>query len=465
MTARAQMEQITAGALLAKLDQLKNPASLATLVERGYLPAALKEQGYSLDPDLVARSKDYGTLADLTTLAELPVGQVTQKEADDYKQYVTNYNRMWRRFFDPIAIRLDDVEDGALEASVFILPLIDNSLYNGLKEVLQTKEEGMPLRVPRFAPDPVLMLSLNIKESAWSEMSGELSQMFMRYAHISPAMMDDLGPALHLAINDADPVIALGSGDLMGAFGGNMIGAGEEMLMIPVALSLLTRPCTLAVETRDPEATLRYLRMASSAGNPFGRRRDDGFHVDFYQIQGKDSWVLSMDIMGVVKLRYGLEVQDGFLMLRNIPWSSKDKVLSVDTTALNGAKITAWPSACKLQLAGLHASAAEYESATAMKGAGLLYPLVKSGHADIGHAAAEHMKLFGFMPVHPAGGTWSWENHQVVSDSFGSVTQRRHPAYKQGDTDFGLTKDIESLSLQMQFEDDGLRTKVRWKTR
>ena len=55
-------------------------------------------------------------------------------------------------------------------------------------------------------------------------------------------MMDDLGPAVHLAVFDADPVIALGSGDVMGAFGGSMMGTGSDMLMASAALSLLTRP-------------------------------------------------------------------------------------------------------------------------------------------------------------------------------------------------------------------------------
>ena len=36
-------------------------------------------------------------------------------------------------------------------------------------------------------------------------------------------MLDDLGPGLHLAVHDADPVIALGSGDLLGAFGSNSL--------------------------------------------------------------------------------------------------------------------------------------------------------------------------------------------------------------------------------------------------
>ena len=43
---------------------------------------------------------------------------VTAAEAQAYGSYVENYTRFWRRFFDPIAVRLDDTPDGALEIGV-----------------------------------------------------------------------------------------------------------------------------------------------------------------------------------------------------------------------------------------------------------------------------------------------------------------------------------------------------------
>ena len=37
------------------------------------------------------------------------------------------------------------------------------------------------------------------------------------------------------------------------------------------------------------------------------------FGVSFYQVEDRDEWVWTMDIMGVVKLRYGIEVSGKYL--------------------------------------------------------------------------------------------------------------------------------------------------------
>ena len=68
-----------------------------------------------------------------------------------------------------------------------------------------------------------------------------MARMTARYTGISPAILDDLGPGLHLAIHDSDPVIALGSGDIVGAFGGDVLrlGGSGGMMFVPVVLSIL----------------------------------------------------------------------------------------------------------------------------------------------------------------------------------------------------------------------------------
>ena len=467
MIARAEMEQITARALLGKLDGI-SPLTLEHLSRQGYLSAELTRKGYSMDEDLLVHSQEYGTVKDLTPLQATPLDKISKQEADNYAQYLEQYNRFWNRFFDPIAIRLNDVQEqgkAALEASVFILPLIDNTIYNSLKEILVNRETGTAMRIPTLSPNPVLLLSLNLREEAWVGLSAKLAEMLSRYARINPAFIDDLGPALHLAINDADPVIALGSGDLMGAFGGNITGMGRNsaMLMLPAALAVLTRPCTLAVETSDPDTSLRYLMNAAKSKRP-ARRRMTEVNVEFYQVAGEDSWIFSFDIMGMVTLRYGIEIRDGFVMIRNIPWSTPSSIEQISTSPLNGARLAVYPGAGKLQLSGLYAATVEHQSAAAMEGAGLLYPLLESGCADIDTAAKKHLALFGFMPAHPGNGSWQWQNNQVVSSQFGSIYRRQFPKYQQGDSGFGLMQDIEEFAVQMQFEESGLRTQIRWST-
>lgn len=459
--AMGQLQRITSAALLAQLDGMTAGQTLESLKSNGYLPTSFATDGYSLDKNLVAHSDLYGNLANIRSLSSVPVEMVTDGEAKAYKGYVENYSRFWRQFFDPIALRLDDMDDGSLEATMFILPLIDSSIYSGIKEFIVARESGTSLKTPRMKPEPVLQLSMNLNDKAWMGVSEGLSEMLMRYVFIDPAILDDLGSSLHLMVHDADPVIALGSGDLLGGFGGGL-GNSEELLY-PMILSVLTRPCTIAIETGNPAKTATYLRNAvDSYASSQGWEE---ISSELYQVGDGDSWVCLFDVMGMVKMRFGLEVKDGFLLIRNIPWSNKDRIQSVGTAELNAATLKVFPSAGKLQLAGLHSTASEKNRTIALQGMGLLFPLIRSGGISVAEAGELHMKLFGYTPYQPFNDRWSWKDMTMESERYGSVYKKKQPVYIEGDTDFGLMESIEVLEMQMQFEDTGLRTKLKWKAR
>jgi hypothetical protein len=463
--ARGRMEWLTAQSLLARLDGAAAIESVEDLVRMEYVPSEFATDDYAIDAEGRVRSKTFGSLESMKTLLDVPIRTATPAEAQAYQRYVDNYMRYWSEFFDPIAIRLNDAPDRSLELTTFILPLIDSSIYNDLREVMLRREDSRPLVIPRMEPDPVLQFSVNLGDRFWQEFAGNMSDFFRRYGGASPALLDDLGPAVHLAVFDADPVIALGSGDVMGAFGGSMMGTGSDMLMASAALSLLTRPCTILVETRDPEQTARYLRQAATVGiiEPRGRRFDD-FRASFHQIDNQDRWVWSMDIAGVIKLRYGVQVAGNYLVVRNIPWSGSDRVVQVEPAGLCSAGLSVWPAACELQLPGLFASAAEQERLEAMSAIGRLYPLIISQVANVQTAEQRHGQLFGFRPLHPPSGHWVWHEGTLASSVYGSAQHQRQPDFDP-QRPFGLMQAIESLQLNMQFEDAGLRSTIRWKLR
>ncbi len=459
----ADMEYLTSCALLAKLDGISNPESVKKLAQLEYILPGYLNKGYSIDKNLVVHSETCGTLGSMKTLSEVPVDKVTKQEEDAYKAYVENYQKYWSRYFDPIAVRLDDQPDGSLEATTFILPLIDNSIYNHIRDILSKQEDGITLRIPELSPKPVMMLSLNLTEDSWIEIAKDMADVFEQYTTVSSSILDDLGPGLHLAVHDADPVIALGSGDILGAFNGMRYGAGNDLLGVPVVLSVLTRPCTLIVETREPEKARQILRQASKADIRKYRLSFFDPEYEFYQIDGKDEWVFLIDIMGTIKLRYGIEVQKNFIMIRNIPWSNTDRIVNVEEAVLNGARLNAFPGSCDLQLPGLNTSASESNRKAGLRGTGLLYPLAASGFATIDNISEKHSRLFGFKPVHPGNGQWRWENNHLESTVYGSVFRQKQPGPDSKSRKLGLLKDIEYLGVSMQFEDTGLRTILKWK--
>jgi hypothetical protein len=111
----------------------------------------------------------------MKTLLDVPIQRVTPSEAEAYKQYVDNYMRYWSEFFDPIAIRLDDAPDRSLELTTFILPLIDNSIYDGLRRAMLHHQDHKPLSIPRLEPTPVLQFSVNLRDQVWQEVAGNFS--------------------------------------------------------------------------------------------------------------------------------------------------------------------------------------------------------------------------------------------------------------------------------------------------
>jgi hypothetical protein len=467
LTARKNLEELTAASLRARYDGLSAPISLAALERAGYVSRDLAGDELTLHTDGVAESRRYGTLAHPRTLADNPVKTVSEAEATAYKRYLDNYNRYWRQYFDPIALRLDDRANGGLELTTFILPLLDSSIYRGLKGFLANRETGAPLRVPVTSPEPLLMFSLNLDPRGWGRMKRDLSEFLARYSRLNPNIVRDLGPSLHLAVKDGDPVVTLGSGDILGAFNidAPRLGRSGEMMMVPLALSVLTRPCTLYVETANPDRTRRLLREATSRPLPVGDFGRGDLQADYYQVAGRDEWILAVKILGVVKLRYGIGVEGKYLVVRNIPWSPPERLDRERTAEMNGARLQVFPAACDLQMPGLFASASERERQVAMQGMGYLYPLLASGQSTLAEAAATHARLFGFRPDFPPGIGLAWNGRDLTSKLFGSVRAQRQPPYVKGVADFGLLKKIDVLGLNLQFEATGLRTVLSWKLR
>lgn len=459
LRARAEMEMITAGALLSILDGARGKPQLEKLVQLGYVPGTVAAAGYRLRDDLSAVSSLWGSPAEMAGIGAAPVEKVTASEAQAYRTYVDEYSRYWRQYFDPIAMRLDDAPGGALELSTFILPLLDSQLYNQVRGLLAVREGGAALRVPVVAPDPVFLLSLNLTEDVWTKISGSWSQLVSGYTGINPAIFDRFGPGLHVAVQDADPIIVLGNADLLGSFAGQMLTADFMSGGLPLLFAVLTRPCKIIVELQDEQAALDMLRRATRTGSA-GLPRE--MMAEFRQVEGRDAWIYALNVAGVVKIRFGIEVKNGYLVLSNIPWSQPVAVKAVERRELNGAELQIAPGAVRQGLPGLFATQSEQNQLAALKGMAALYPLLLTMSATPEEAATRQAALFGWRPLHPGPGKWVWKNGKLESSAYGTATRWKEPMYKPEMGDFGLFEGVTRLSVNMQLEAGGLRAVSRW---
>lgn len=464
LAARGEMESVTAAALLYRLDAQAGQPSVATLLEKGYLAAEpTVARDCAMDATLAASCPAYGPAARLKTLLDSPVAAATRAEADAYRAYVESYARFWRQYFDPMAFRLDDGPAGELQLSTFILPLVDNTIYNGLKEVLCHKEDGTPLNLPSLNPKPLLLLSANLSEESWTKVTQDMFvDLLQRFTTLDPTAFDKIGPGIHLAIHDADPILTFGAGDALGILGSPAeMGRGGEMLLIPAVASILTRPCQLIVELQDPDGMRRML--LASAHAPLDRPPRWEPVASFYKVEGREAWVCTISIENMVRIRFGVEIQDKYLILSNLPWSQKPAFGLSRPAELNAMALDLHPAAGVLQRPGLFTAACEQERAAAVQGERYLYPLLACGAGSVPAALNQCRDLFGFAPEHPGSGQWVWEHDRVCSTAYGDPARPLQPEYKPGDQAFGLLGGLETLNLNLQFEDAGLRVVTRWK--
>jgi hypothetical protein len=119
------------------------PASTDELVASGLLAA---EELKHADGAAIAftpggaASSSWGKPAALTPIIDLPpVTTVSAAEKEAYEQFGDGYQRYWKQFIDPVAIRLDikdTAEGAAADVDVRILPLISATDYSEIEEVV-----------------------------------------------------------------------------------------------------------------------------------------------------------------------------------------------------------------------------------------------------------------------------------------------------------------------------------------
>ncbi len=152
------LRMIGHAALLYRTEHGKAPASLDDLVKAECLPGKFNEGDFTCpDGGTYALSSDgrlgtcshHGHAQFLTPCCEIPIKTVNCEAADEYKAFLDDYNHYWRIYFDPIALRVQ-ITPQRYRLETIVLPLIDNSIYTGLSQVMGGTPEALDaLPVPK----------------------------------------------------------------------------------------------------------------------------------------------------------------------------------------------------------------------------------------------------------------------------------------------------------------------------
>ena len=311
MIAYNHMRMIGHAALLYRTQFGKEPESIQQLVDAGCAPAEFADSPsngglqnpfggrYTLAPDgLAGLCSINGLPSDLIPNAELPLENVTQHEANEYQQFLDQYNQYWRTFFDPIAIRVK-IDEKKYRAETIVLPLINNSIYNVMATALGGDPEPLDtLPVPK---GNIFSLSLRINKQEVAGRAGANARLFQGLLlgsgpDLDAAAMDNVvrngfGNQVGLHIYDSAPLFGLNLSSLVGEMFASGTGGmffGNDTLWITMLVASLNSPVYVSVDVKNEQLVDAFLEQLDKQLATFARRPSTGgwfrTETDFYHL-------------------------------------------------------------------------------------------------------------------------------------------------------------------------------------
>ncbi|MEZ5584634.1 MAG: hypothetical protein R3F37_19385, partial [Candidatus Competibacteraceae bacterium] len=454
--ARARLNLVTAGALLYRLDH-GQPATLEELTQRGYVGRnwlqSWEGDRITLDSQGLAHSSLYGTLARMTPLTDLPITTVSAGERQAYQQYVSDYSRYWRTFFDPIGIRI--TVGNQVHIETLILPLVENSIYTMIKQTIGGQPITMTL--PGLSPTPITTLSFKLPQALLRDWVAGTAQQ-----GVPLNWLENLGGSLHLALYDSDPLLVLGSADLLGAFSGAWLGGSREFWWWGLLGSLLTQPAAVFIELNaGDDSAINDLLLEELIWNWTVSMDFGDSTLEQLGQNGSRGWVYTLSWEDVVRFHLYIRKINQYLVISNRQINFR-ATGSEEVLPEANAGITIAFDNIKAMAPVLHLHRMQREGQAVMKNIGRLLPFLLLGEETPAAAIEWYARLYGTRPAHPAGGTWCWQpdTQVLASTAFGTPSVPRVPSFydpvdEQGPA--GPLDQLQTLDVRFRFEDEGVR--------
>ena len=309
------LRMIGHAAMLFRTQYGKTPGSLEELVSTGCASAfAVSDKNgrhaaascpcggkYSLAPDgTTGVCSHHGNALQLVPCREIAVAEATSLEADQYRQFIAEYNQYWRKYFDPIAIRVQ-VTPQQYRAETIILPLIDNSIYTGMAMAFGGEPESLDaLPVPQ---KNIFSTVVRVNKQNLFKNGGPMVGVFDGMnqfglpqrpgaVSIEEFVMKGLGNQIGMHVYDAEPMFDFNLsrflGEMMGQFRGSGSGLRDEMLPISFLVASLNSPVYLAIPVRDEKIVDKFLDELDVALAILARQMRGGGWIeldhDFYRV-------------------------------------------------------------------------------------------------------------------------------------------------------------------------------------
>jgi hypothetical protein len=309
------LRMIGHAALMYRTEFGKAPGSLEELAEAQCLPGRFNEGDFTcIDGGKYTLSADgaagvcshHGHAASLVPCCETPLAWVTGAEADEYEAFLREYNSYWRTFFDPIAVRVQATPE-RYRLETIVLPLINNSIYQGLFAALNGKPEALDaLPVPKrniFTVAGRINKEHLLKETGWSNRQLawllNISETEANGIDTIGLLKDGLGNQVSINVYDGEPTFDLDLPNFLGlgfaSLNGNRNIFGSPDWTLAFLLASLNAPVYVAMPVQDARVVDRCLERLDRVLTAEARKHQNvggflAFDQDFYTASLKGGW-------------------------------------------------------------------------------------------------------------------------------------------------------------------------------
>lgn len=241
--------------------EMRKVPSLESLIEERYLSDKLRRcpdgGTYSLDESGRAFCTVHNCLQYCTPISSISPEKVAEVEAKDYRQFVERYSRYWSRFFDPIGIRLRLGD--RIEAETCILPLIENSIYNQLREIIG----GGPVHLNSQVLTDHTIVSIASKLGTESSQINSVRRWMQKEILFTPPEISRwIGDSLSVAFYDSDVLFTFAE-EGTGMLGGWMNLEGQ--IAAGLIISAVNLPAYFVIELKDEDLARTCVRRMARA--------------------------------------------------------------------------------------------------------------------------------------------------------------------------------------------------------
>lgn len=419
-----------------------------------------------------AKSSTLGYLGSLLPNLEYAVDRVSTEEADTYKKFLTEYDQYWKTFFDPIGIRAKN--DDRIRIETCILPLIENSAYQGMsqltggKPVVLRSSEGA---LPREIMSAGLKLNLPFLVGNAQGLQGLNKKLEKHGTTIEKAF----GEELQIHTMDTLPLVDFDSSVLVrealqrrGNLNYSLWGILVWSLFHPIRIAVpMKEPAKADLVLSEILAWIRAEMIGSS---------NSGFRMSVYE-QTQDGVkfnVALLSIEDILKFRFFFAMHEGVFHMT----TTQDHLTQVLHGGLKKGFVARFLDYFKKKPEPVTSNAVGVYRPNRLA---LEKDQVRSGNLEAARDASFRnlstymlmrqwfgkeidepaMKSFGFRLQCPAGGMYDLnERGQPFSTVFGtpwnSAMDVDGPAARKLDEFF----DIKELKVDMEFTQDGLKSRI-----